>query len=404
MSLIKKIKVILLFFIIFLNFSNFGYSQDLSLSREESKSFPIYDTSGNLIIYYFGTDSCFSCYETYQYLEKTVNELKAKDAKIVLKKFDTVDFENEKTFWEISVLHEVPFDSIKTIPAIFVGNDYLINKEDIIEKSKDLIKLKLYEEIEEKIEVQSNDKISILKDFNFNKLTVFIAGIFDGINPCAISIMLFFITYIIANNSKSNILYIGLSFCIGTFIAYLGIGIGLFKFIYAIGAVKYLGLAFYIGLTLLSLFLAILNISDYIAIKKGNYSEIKNQLSSPAKKRIHNLLKKASGSKTIYLTAFISAFIVSILEFFCTGQIYLPMITYMINLELNQANNYLLLVLYNLGFILPLAVITLLIYYGKKVIDISQLLVDKLSLIKLTGALFFIGVFILTLTQLTKMI
>ena len=57
---------------------------------------------------------------------------------------------------------------------------------------------------------------------------VFLAGLLDGVNPCAFSAMVFLISALaLAGRSKRTMLAIGLSYACGVFITYSLIGAGL---------------------------------------------------------------------------------------------------------------------------------------------------------------------------------
>ena len=356
----------------------------------------------NIEIMYFGTDRCITCYETSKIIEKTIEDFNQKGINISIKKHDISNTDDEDLFLKYSTNYNISPDKFKVIPAIFIGDVAFVGKEEIVEELESI--LSYYVNNPDKYVVkQLKDESFNIKDINLGFFAVVLGGLLDGINPCSISMMLFFISFALLNQKRGNILLIGLFFCLGTFVAYYGIGIGILKFVYTIDSIKILGIVFYGLLVAMSIYLAILNIKDYVSIKKGNYGDIKNQLSSNSKKRIHNFIKKKATGKVLYLSAFLSAFVISFFEFFCTGQIYLPMITYMIRLNINSMGNYILLAIYNLAFILPLVVITIVIHYGKEVIDISQVLLNKLNLVKLMGAIFFIFVAISMSLQLIKL-
>lgn len=361
------------------------------------------EKESNIEIVYFGTQRCITCHETSQSMKKTLEKYNQNGVNITVIEYDISDIESEDLFVKYATNYNVPSDKFKIVPTIFIGEDFFVGKDEIVDNLDEKISYYVSNPMMYKT-IELEDKEFNVNNISFGIFTVILGGLLDGINPCAISMMLFFISFALLNQKKGNILLLGLSFCLGTFVAYYGIGVGLLKFIYAIDSIKYLAIIFYGMLIIMSLYLATLNIKDYINIKKGNYGEIKNQLSASSKNRIHTFIKNRVTGKVLYTTAFFSAFVISFFEFFCTGQIYLPMITYMIRLDIGGIGNYLLLAVYNLAFILPLVVITVIIHLGKEVIDISQVLLDKLSLVKLGGFIFFIIVAISMSIQLIKII
>lgn len=381
----KKISVILLIISILMGFNVTSFAKE-----------PV-----EIEIFYFGTDSCINCYSTYKFINKVAKDFNDKGINVIINNFDISKEKNEDLFWKYLSNYNVSKKELKVIPAVFIGDTAFIGEEKINNNLID--KISYYSENPTEYKVKSLNTNSLdIKTLKMGVFAVILGGILDGLNPCSISMMLFFISFSLLNQKKGKLIFIGFYFCLGTFVAYYGIGIGLLKFMYIMESIRILSIIFYSSLIIMSLFLIILNIKDYIAIKQNNYGDIKNQLSSNTKKKIHNIIKEKSNEKALYISAFISAFLISFFEFFCTGQIYLPMITYMINLKINLMSNYVLLAIYNLSFVFPLIIITLILSYGKEVVDISQILLDKLGLIKLIGALFFTIVTITMGIQLLK--
>lgn len=365
----------------------------LGLVRVSANSSDVYDS---IEAVYFGTETCVSC----QNVIRKLAELEDKhNININIEKYDIVFDKKEDLLTQYASTYKVVAENLRTIPAIFIGETALMGEQEILVNLENAL---LAQRDNPKPLLELVDEVNF-SGLTFNAMSVFTGGLLDGVNPCAISMMLFFISFAMVSDTKKKIIPIGLLFCLGTFLAYFSLGLGLFKFIYEIQSMKVFALIFYSVLLVGTLFLGILNIKDFVAIKKGNYGEIKNQLSSDMKGRIHKFIKhRLMDNKIIYSSAFITGFTISFLEFFCTGQIYLPMITYMISLNLDTSTNYMLLALYNFSFILPLLTITFALYLGRDVVDVSQLMLEKLSVIKLVGAIFFITASIFTAIQLIK--
>lgn len=362
----------------------------------------VYAEKVEVDIEYYGVEACISCLKAEKYIEDTIVELEKQGYKINLNKHDIMDKTQEKNLIALNNALSIKGEQYKLIPAIFIGDSYLIDVDEIKTELKGLI-IESANNGYNTVEIENTN----FKTESFTMGAVFLAGLIDGINPCSIAMMLFFISIVMSdinNKKRFSALKLGFSFVLGVFTAYLGIGIGIFNFVYALSNIKDLMLIFYMALLIMAVVLCIVNIMDYINIKKGNEGKIKNQLNKKTKKKIHTFIKGSNEkSNKIYIMAFIVAFSISFMEFFCTGQIYLPTITYMIE---NSADfNYVfLLVIYNLAFVIPLILISVLLETGREIIDISTVLVDKLHLIKLMGALFFIIVIIYSLYQIQILI
>lgn len=89
------------------------------------------------------------------------------------------------------------------------------------------------------------------------------------------------------------------------------------------------------------------------------------------------------------LIAFIIGFFVTLLEAVCTGQIYLPTITFIIKTP-QKISFLLLLAWYNFIFVLPLLIIIILHQYGIENKKINFLLKNNIILVKILQLLFFL--------------
>lgn len=216
-------------------------------------------------------------------------------------------------------------------------------------------------------------------------LILLIAGMIDGINPCALSMLFFFLIFILSiKDKKSSIFLVGVMFAAGTFLSYFLAGLGLLKVMYFARYVKYLNIVL-LGLTVLLAFVfAYFNIADAINAKKDNLKDIKLQLPSKNKEFIHNLIRKIAVFKYRYPVAFLGGFLVTLSELLCTGQIYLVTI---MSIQMEQGIIRILhLLVFNIGFIIPILILSYLVHKGREVISMSEAVLEKMWIIKLTTA------------------
>ena len=89
--------------------------------------------------------------------------------------------------------------------------------------------------------------------------------------------------------------------------------------------------------------------------------------------------------------ALTAGFLVSVLESFCTGQVYLPTIAFVLKVPDKKLSALFYLVAYNLAFIVPLVLVFLLGLFGATSRTFSGFMEKRLGAVKLsTAALFFI--------------
>ena len=352
-----------------------------------------YSEEKNVDIVVFGTKTCSECKEASHYIE----ELKEKNEALKVTYYDVISEENELKQFNYANTYKISPKDYSSIPTVYVGGEVFIGTLEIKSGLKEQIdkyinKKETYQPLEIKelnYEAMRKSKMSMISGFVGS--SVFTAGLVDGVNPCSIAMMLFFISLLTSYRSdKNSILIMGLTFIAGIFLAYLGIGVGLFKFLYKIDGLDQMLMVIYIATFVLAAFLVYKNIQDYYYIKNNQYEKVKTQLPKFLKHLIHNRIRKNMSMKYIYLSAFLSGFVISFLEFFCTGQIYLPTIAFVLstNSTSSMALNY--LILYNIAFVMPLIMICITMRIGSHIMDVSQILVNQLDKIKLMNAALFL--------------
>jgi len=152
--------------------------------------------------------------------------------------------------------------------------------------------------------------------------------------------------------------------------------------------------------------MAFVSVYDYFRFKKTKTAQGSVlQLPKFIKKKINLVIgsnlreKKEKTSFNLIITSFVVGVTVSLLEAVCTGQVYIPVIVFILkNTDLKlRALAY--LIIYNLMFIFPLVVIFLLSLYGVGSNRLSKFLKSNLGKIKIIMAVafFMLGALILYL-------
>jgi len=176
---------------------------------------------------------------------------------------------------------------------------------------------------------------------------VAITGFLDGIHPCAIAILIFFIAFLLTlHRSFKNIIGLGLVYIIVIFLTYLAIGIGLFSGIMLFGQHHFFAK---LGSWLL-IFLGVVNLKDYF------FPQFKLGIKIPrvSSEKIKGYLEKATLS-----TVVVAAFLVGLCSVPCSGGIYAA-ITALLASKTTFLTGFLYLLLYNLMFVMPLIILLVL--------------------------------------------
>ena len=173
----------------------------------------------------------------------------------------------------------------------------------------------------------------------------------DAINPCAFAVLIILLTTISITHNRRRALYAGLAFSLSIFISYLLMGVGLFSAINAAGITK----TFYLVVAILAIFIGLFNLKDYLWYGKWFRMEVPMSW----RPRMKIFLK----SVTSVPGAFFIGFLISLFLLPCTSGPYLVILGLLSNVATRNVA-FLLLLLYNFIFILPMLLITFGVYFG----------------------------------------
>lgn len=189
--------------------------------------------------------------------------------------------------------------------------------------------------------------------------TVIITALVDSINPCAIGVLILLVSIMVVYKSKKELLFYGLIYIFFVFLTYLLAGLGILYFLSSIP----IKVSEYISIAVGSLIVAagLIEIKDFFWYGRG----ITLSIPPEKAKQIHEMTKKMTLPAMVFLGAFVAG-----VELPCTGGPYLAILTF-----LSQNFNFaafLLLILYNIIFIMPLVVILLMVYSGFKIQSLKR--------------------------------
>lgn len=239
---------------------------------------------------------------------------------------------------------------------------------------------------------------------SFTPFGIAVAGLLDGINPCAFSTIIFFISFLafIGFSLRKSVIA-GFSFTLAVFLTYLGLGLGAFAGLERLRVFAVFSKYFDITVGGFAIILGIGSLYDYISfrtkgVNKGMILRLPGAIKNVIHKTIGNMRDKGgAGIARLLFIAFIIGVLVSLFESMCTGQMYLPTLTFILKMKVMWQRAFLFLLLYNAMFILPLVIVFLLTAFGVSSEWWAKAVQHNLGRVKLLSALFFftIGIFIL---------
>lgn len=264
----------------------------------------------------------------------------------------------------------VPEDKHLTAPALFVANGYLLADDIRAPLIEALVTPHLATGAPDPTEgwdvARRAAEETIVERFrSFGLLTVVGAGLLDGVNPCAFATMIFLVSYLSVRKRKGRaLLATGAAFTLGVFITYLGVGFGLLRFLGSLPFLSVIARWLYAATAVVCVALAIGSIMDYRKAREGRLEDMSLKLPARLQRWSRSLIREGVSSRRFVLSAFVLGLGVSVIELACTGQVYLPTIIFVLNLPEWRTQASLLMVLYNLMFVVPLIGVFGLVYAG----------------------------------------
>ncbi len=180
------------------------------------------------------------------------------------------------------------------------------------------------------------------------------AAVIDSVNPCAFGVLIFMLAYLAQSvKTKAMMLTHGLLYILAVFITYLLAGLFLLPIINQLGKASVIA---YLVIATIIIIAGLIEIKDFFWYGKWFSLRI---FPSEAE-RIKMYVKKIGDKPS---TAFFLGIFVALVELPCTGAVYIAILSLM-SLAGVTASNVLLLILYNIIFVLPLAAILIAVIQG----------------------------------------
>jgi len=289
-------------------------------------------------------------------------------------------------------------NSNPTVPILFFGTQFIEGADDLIVAINNNT---IYNESVTPlldVNVTEGGAFSDLRGFA-GFMAVLGAGLLDGVNPCAIAMLLLFVSLLGFTDNKKSLILVSITYISALFFSYLLIGFGLLNVLnnYTDQASIINTIINWVIFILVS-FLFLLNLYDFFVSRKQDYSKVKNQLPKWVQKYNKLIVKKFTyamnnkenkkGLISILILTFILGLTLSVTELICTGQIYVTIVNE-IKYE-SVGYSYFLLLSYNIMFIIPLVIIAVVSITSNGIMSTSNFIREHLHIIKILNALLFL--------------
>ena len=336
---------------------------------------------------YFYQVGCQECSRA----EADIQYIRSRYPQLTIKEFNIYE-DAALSQW---LAEQAGYDEEFHTPLIFIGEDVLVGAEEITPQRLETL-LERYAEsgaapIWEDFDPEAAEAAFGERFLSLGPLTIILAGLVDGLNPCAFATLIFFVSYLTISGRKGReALLVGGAFTLGVFLAYLAIGMGFYKVLDSLGDTLMIVRNWVYGATaLLCLILAVMSVLDFFKARRGDIGDMALNLPHALRKRINATIRQGRHSRTFVISAFFVGIMISFLELACTGQMYLPIIIAVSSQPGLRTRAFLYLVLYNLLFILPLVVVFVLTYFGTTAKELTQFLHKNAAIVKLGMATVF---------------
>lgn len=218
---------------------------------------------------------------------------------------------------------------------------------------------------------------------------LFLAGITDSYNPCSIGVLLISLTILVGLGRKNLILLFGLSYLSTIFVTYFLIGVGIFQAFHLFGIHGFFGY-----------------VAGIILIIVG-FSHLFPQLFSKVPilswiNRCHIPVNVSQNlEKGVFVAGIVSGFLIGLCTVPCAGGIYLGAIA-LLATSANYWKGLLGILLFNIGFILPLLLIFLFSSREKslKFIKKINIRLTSISIYAISILMIIMGIILLLITMM----
>ena len=361
--------------------------------KEQLREVVSKDKSTDSVILYFSTVSCTDCSEVKSLLKKMTDEQTTKKP-LVIHEFNIAEGDNVVLLQKLFLIYDVASDK-QQVPIVFFSGGYLSGAKAVTQgleqkwKDDELTGFNLENILPDDVSGQEENKDQAsFKTY----IGLAAAGFINGVNPCGASMLLMLLAAIAM--SGRSVIKTGCAYLAGKFAAYCAMGMGLYKLFMAIGQDIFFSISNVLTWIFAAVFfiLAILYLVDFVNVKRKQYGKIRMQLPTALRKWNHERIEKASkiNAKWMIPAAVVLGIVISAGEFFCTGQVYLAAILYMMKMqqEMKLQTNAAFIV-YVTAMCIPSFLIVLVIEKTKNVIRMSNKTLEWLPAIKLVTAIVF---------------
>ena len=359
-----------------------AYSGDSKLQSALPLDF-LENESTDSVIYYLYSPACESCAAAEKVIDALPETVSVKRGKVTFESRVTVYrlniYENPSAAQALFQRYQVP-EKNQTTPIIFLGEAF-VNGAEKIEKRLPFM-LNAGKAVGTPL-IASADAASVSV---LSAAGTALAGFVAGFNPCALSMLLLFLSILLASGARAA--RYAAVYLAAKLAAYVAIGTAFLSILSAWNPV-WLPLAAKLLLTVIGGALIALNLMDALAARQERYGDIRNQLPRGLRRFLNERIKSALQGRgaALFVSVALLGVVVAASEFLCSGQLYLATLIASLSAGTAYARQLMLLMLFCLAFLLPSVIVTVIVVKGRNMFAASDAIRRRMPLIKLATAL-----------------
>ena len=300
----------------------------------------------------FYAHDCPHCHEALEWLP----ELEHKYPNLIVEKYEIKSNpENRRRFQESAERHHT---AIKGVPTFFLGDDTIVGfyKDQtcaaLVEKLHMLSGFTRNPECESSQEI----KVPLLGTLKPNQISMLnftvILGLLDSFNPCAIWVLTFLLSILVRSRQRGRIAMIGGTFVLASGLVYFAFMAAWLNLFVVIGMQRTLTLA----LGAIAICMGAINIKELFWFKKGVSLTISDSAKSKIAVRVRGILHEQNTALAFGGTA-VLAILANFVELGCTVGFPAIYTKVLASREPSALLRYAYMALYNVVYIVPLAMI-----------------------------------------------
>jgi thioredoxin-related protein/HEAT repeat protein/thiol-disulfide isomerase/thioredoxin len=361
--------------------------EELSLAKRSQKNF----------LAYFYTPGCQECVK----VDAILDELQTSFPQLEVRRMNITN--TDMLLWNEAMSEMVGLDEKQRLisPALFNSAGALITDDITMEKAVALVVTgeglpAPWVKINTRLDAAREVIVDRYESFRIG--TLIVAGLLDGVNPCAFTTIIFLLSYLVyQGHGRKQMLVVGLAFAGAVFIAYYLVGLGLLRVILELSFMPLLSKIVYWVTAGFTLVIGFVTLFDGVLALKGRLSDSVLKLPQFLKRRIQKRIHQGASLQAGIAAAFVTGFCVSLLELACTGQVYAPTLVMISRVPGTVWSARFYLLLYNAMFIVPLLVVFAMAFFGLTSGRLSAFFRRHVALVRFmtAGLFFFFFVFML---------